>query len=196
MPCAQFEALEQHQQAWRDRGVDSDKETIQDEDKDEYDEDDLQEEVAPLKARIRTTTIDMLKQVRLFSQGAVEALYDDQMITTQDVLQDLTDDIIKELCRAIRKPGGDGRGHQISKLSVTCLKLFAFWARHMWRTSRGVDDWTDTTYDKIKTLTNKKTLEDNLLDSKPPVTPAMTLNPHSAAKASPTCLLFLARCGE
>jgi hypothetical protein len=53
----------------------------------------------------------------------------------------------------------------------------------MRRTSRGVDDWTDTTYDKIKTLTNQKTLEDNLLDSKPPETPAMTLDPHSAAEA-------------
>jgi hypothetical protein len=99
----------------------------------------------------------MFKQVLLFSPGVAEALYNDQMITTLDVLRDLTDDIIKELCRAIRKLGGDGPGHQISKLSVTRLKLFAFWARHMWRTSRGVDDWTDMTYDEVKTLTNQKT---------------------------------------
>jgi hypothetical protein len=115
------------------------------------------------------------------------------MITTLDVLRDLTDDIIKELCRAIRKPGGGGPGHQISKLSVTCLKLFAFWARHTWRTSRGVDDWSDTTYDKVKTLTNQKTLEDNLLDSKPPETPAMTLNPHLAAKAFTNMLIILGK---
>ncbi len=123
MPHAQFEALKRRQQGWHDRGVDSDKETIQDEDEDD-DEDDPQEEAAPLEARIRKTTVDMFKQVLLFSQGVVEALYDEQMITTLDVLRDLTDDIIKELCRAIRKPGGDGPGHQISKLSVTCLKLF------------------------------------------------------------------------
>jgi hypothetical protein len=73
----------------------------------------------------------MFKQVLLFSQGAAEALCDEQMITTLDILQDLTNDIIKEACRAIRKPGWDGPGHQISKLSVTRLKLFAFWARHM-----------------------------------------------------------------
>jgi hypothetical protein len=164
--------------------------TVQDEDKDE---DDPQEEAAPLEARIRGTTIDMFKQVLLFSQGAAEALYNDQMITTLDVLQDLTDDIIKELCRAIRKPGGDGPGHQISKLSMTCFKLFAFWARHMWRTSRGVDDWTDTTYDEVKTLTNQKTLEDNLLDSKLPETPAMTLDPHSAAKAFSDMLIILGK---
>jgi hypothetical protein len=178
MPCAQFEALERCQQAWHDRGVDSDKETIQDKDEDDGDDgDDPQEEAAPLKARIHETTIDMFKQVLLFSQGAAEALYNDQMIITLDVLRDLTDDIIKELCRAIRKPGGDGPGHQISKLSMTRLKLFAFLARHMWRTSRGVNDWTNTTYDKVKTLTNQKTPKDNLLDSKPPETPAMTLDP-------------------
>jgi hypothetical protein len=113
MPCAQFEALKRRQQAQHDRGVDSDKETIQDKDEDD-DEDDPQEEAAPLEARIRETTVDMFKRVLVFSQGAAEALYDDQMITTLDVLRDLTDDIIKELCRAIRKPGGDGPGHQIS----------------------------------------------------------------------------------
>jgi hypothetical protein len=167
--------------------------TVRDEDKDEDGEDDPQEEVAPLEARIRTTTIDMFKQVLLFSQGAAEALYNDQMITSLDVLEDLTDDIIKELCRAIRKPGGDGPGHQISKLSVTSLKLFAFWARHMWRTSRGVDDWTDKTYDKIKTLTNQKTLKDNLLDSKPPETLAMTLKLHLVAKDFSDMLIILGK---
>ncbi len=112
MPRAQFEALERRRQAWRDRGVDSDKSTVQDEDENNGDdEDDPLEEAAPLKARIRETTVDMFKQVLLFSQGAVEALYDDQMITTLDVLRDLTNDIIKELCHAIRKPGGDTPGH-------------------------------------------------------------------------------------
>jgi hypothetical protein len=67
----------------------------------------------------------MFKQVLLFSQGAAKALYDDQMITTLDILQDLSNDIIKEACCAIRKPGGDGPGHQISELSVTRLKFFA-----------------------------------------------------------------------
>jgi hypothetical protein len=135
----------------------------------------------------------MFKRVLLFSQVAAEALYNDQMITTLNVLRDLTNNIIKELCRGIRKPGGDGPGHQISELSLTRLKLFAFWARHMWRTSRGVDDWTDTTYDEVKTLTNQKTLEDNLLNTKPPETLAMTLDLHSAAKAFTDMLILLGK---
>jgi hypothetical protein len=194
MPPAQFEALEWHQQARRDRGVDSDEETIRDKTKDKDDnEDDPHEEPAPLEARICMTTVYMFKRVLLFSQGAAEALYNNQMVMTLDVLQDLTNNIIKELCRAIRKPGGDWPGHQISKLSVTRLKLFAFWARHMWQTSRGVDDWTDMAYEEIKTLTNQKTLEDNLLESKPPETPAMTLDPHSAAKAFSDMLNILGK---
>ncbi len=86
MPCAQYDALNRCQQAQRDQGVDSDESTVRDEDKDQDDNDDPREYAAPLKARIRTTTVDMFKRVLLSSQGAVEALYDDQMITTLDVL--------------------------------------------------------------------------------------------------------------
>ncbi len=109
-------------------------------DNDAEDAGDPQGEPALLETRILETTVDMFKRFLFFSQGVMEALYDDQMITTPDILRDLTDDIIKELCRAIRTPGGDVTGHQIPKLSMTHLKLFAFWARHMWQTSRGVVD--------------------------------------------------------
>jgi hypothetical protein len=145
MPCAQFEALEACCQAWREQGVDSDKSTINDgDDNNAEDAGDPQGEPALLETRIRKITVDMFKRVLLFSQGAVEALYNNQMITSLDILRDFTDNIIKELCCAIRKPEGDVTGHQISELSVTCLKFFVFWARHMWQTSRGVDDWTNT----------------------------------------------------
>jgi hypothetical protein len=66
MPCAQFEALARHQQAQRDRGLDSDEETVRDKDEDDN-EDDPQEEPAPLETRIRTTTVDMFKCVLFFS---------------------------------------------------------------------------------------------------------------------------------
>jgi hypothetical protein len=63
----------------------------------------------------------------------------------------------------------------------------------MWRTSTGVGDWTDTTWDDIKTLTNQKTLKNNLLDTKQPETLAMTLDPQSAAKAFTDMLILLGR---
>jgi hypothetical protein len=178
-----------------DQGVNSDELTVKDNDDNDNAEEaeDPQLEPALVETRICKDTVNMFKRVLLFSQGAAEALYNNQMIALLDTLQDLTDDIIKELCHAIRKPGGDVSGHQISELSVTCLKLFAFWARHMWRTSRGVDDWTNTTWNDIKTLTNQKTLKDNLLDTKQPKTPAMTLDPQSAAKAFTDMLILLGK---
>ena len=127
MPHAQYDALKRRRQTWCDRGIDSDESTVKDNnDNDAEDAGDPQGEPALLETRIRKTTVDMFKRVLLFSQGSTEALYNNQMITALDTLQDLTNDIIKELCRAIRKPGGDVTGHQISELSVTCLKLLPF----------------------------------------------------------------------
>jgi hypothetical protein len=114
MPCTEFEALEQIRQARCDKGIDSDELTVKDNNgNDAEDAGDPQGETALLETRIRKTTMDMFKGVLFFSQGVAEALYNDQMITALDTLQDLTDAIIKELCRAIRKPGRDVPGHQI-----------------------------------------------------------------------------------
>jgi hypothetical protein len=192
MPCTQFEALEACHQARCDQGINSDKLTVKDDDDNDNAEEAEEAEVlqgdpALVETRIRKDTVNMLKRVLLFSQGAAEALYDNQMTTTLNVFRDLTNNIIKEFCGAIRKPGGDVLGPQISKLSVTHLKLFSFWARHMWR------NWTNTTWDDIKTLTNQKTLEDSLLDTKQPKTPAMTLDPQLAAKAFTDMLILLSK---
>ncbi len=127
MPRAQFEALERRQQAQREQGINSDEPTVEDDNNNNAeDAGDPQGELALLETRIRETTVDMFRRVLLFSQGAAEALYDNQMITSLDILQDLTDNIIKELCHAIRKPGGNVTGCQISELSMTCLKLLPF----------------------------------------------------------------------
>ncbi len=195
MPHTQYEALEACHSARHEQGIDSDKLTVEDDNDDDNNEEaeEPQGDPALVKTRIREDTTNMFKRVLLFSQGAAVALYDNQMITTLDVLQDLTNNITKELCRAIKKTGGVLPGHQISRLSVTHLKLFAFWARQMWWTSRGVEDWTKTTWDDIKTLTNQKTLEDSLLDTKQPETPSMTLDLESAAKAFTNMLILFSK---
>jgi hypothetical protein len=61
MPRAQFEALERRRQARRDRGEDSDELTVRDEDEDKDGNNALRVEIAPLEARIHTTTTDMFK---------------------------------------------------------------------------------------------------------------------------------------
>ncbi len=49
------------------------------------------------------------------------------------------------------------------------------------------------TWNDIKTLTNQKTLKDNLPDTKQPETLAMTLDPQSAAKAFTNMLILLGK---
>ena len=199
MPRADYEALEARRQARRDRGDDSDDSTVPNDDDDDDDaiqigqgdpaDSDPDEEADAgaiedtIDAIIRRSTTSMFQRVLMFNQGAAESLYDDQMITTIEILRELDDDTIKDTCRAIKKPGGAATGYQISELSVTRFKLFAFWARHMWRTCRTIDDWTDISWDEVSILKNQKTLEDSLQDRKAPEPPVMTLDLQTAAKA-------------
>ena len=189
VPRTVWDAEEARRRARRVRGVDSDESTAANESEEDdppqpqaQDPDNKETHEETIEVVICRQTIAMFKSVLLFSSGAAESLYDDQMITTFDVLRELDDDTIKETCRAIKEPGGLGLGHQISELSVTRFKLFAFWARHIWRTCRSIN-WTDTTWDEVSILKNQKTLEDSLQDKKVPETPAMTPDPQSAAKA-------------
>jgi hypothetical protein len=55
------------------------------------------------------------------------------------------------------------------------LKLLAFWARHLYRTSREPEDAQEWTWNDIKHLSDQKTLEDNAKDDKDPPVPEMTL---------------------
>jgi hypothetical protein len=88
MPCTQFEALEAHCQARREQGIDSDKSTVKDKDDNNNAEEAKEPQGDPslVETRICKDTVNMFKRVLLFSQGAAEALYDNQMITTLDVL--------------------------------------------------------------------------------------------------------------
>ncbi len=88
MPRAQFEALKARCQARHDQGVNSDKSTVDDNDDDVNAEEaeDPQGDPALFETRICKDTTDMFKKVFLFCQGPGVALYDDQMITTLDVL--------------------------------------------------------------------------------------------------------------
>ena len=51
----------------------------------------------------------------------------------------------------------------------------------MWRTSRGVDDWTEMTWDDIKDLADQKHLEDDVRSATTPPVPTLTLDAKTAA---------------
>jgi len=152
MPRVDFEALEAWRQARRDRRDNSNDSTVVNDDDDNdggipvnIGQDnlanlDLNDEMNMAAIEDSRSTTSMIQRVLMFNQGAAESLYNDQMITTIEILQELDDDTIKETYKAIRKPAGGTLGYQISEISMTRFKLFAFWARHMWRTCRTIDD--------------------------------------------------------
>jgi hypothetical protein len=199
MPCAQYDTLQACCQTQRERGVaankDTDKGGSNDEDKDQEYQDNSHE-CGTLKINLHQDTIDMFKSILLFSQGVAEALYNNQMFTTLDVLREPDDDTIKDIACAIRKLGGDTQGDHVSELSVSRLKLFAFWARHMWRTSRGVDDWTKTTWNDIQYLASQKLLKDSLLDTNDPRLRPQPLTNNQLPRLLLTWWFTLARGGD
>jgi hypothetical protein len=91
--------------------------------------------------------------------------------------------MVDSICCAIIKPGGDIIGHPIPMLSQACLKLLAFWARHMWRTSRVPEDWLEMSYGDNKHLTPQKKLEVNYKESTAPTPPKLPLDQTTAAAA-------------
>jgi hypothetical protein len=71
----------------------------------------------------------------------------------------------------------EATGHSTLQISQNRLKLLVWWMKHMWRTSREVDDLTDIQYDcDIKPFQNQKAFEDALEDAKEPAPPTMTLS--------------------
>jgi len=115
-PAREYEALEARRQAWRDRGDDSDDSTVANDDDDNDDDEGLAAQVGQgdladldldkeidagaiedtIDAAIRRSTTSMFQRVLMFNQGAAESLYNDQMITTIEILRQLDDDTIKE----------------------------------------------------------------------------------------------------
>ena len=142
-----------------------------------------------LDAAIRDGMIAMFERVLNFKNGAATALYDEQQITDVDALRELDDTTIKELCRAIAKAG-----HSISQISQNRLKLLVWWTKHMWRTSREIDDLTDVQYDDIKLYQSQKTFEDDLVDAKEPAAPTMTLSQATAAACFTQMTTHLDKC--
>ena len=143
-----------------------------------------------INALIHTGMIAMYVRVLGFKEGAVTALYNDQQITNLNYFRELDDPRIKELCRQIGK-----EGHPVSMISQNCLKLLVFWVKHMWRTSRGVDDLSEVDYHQdIKHLQAQKAFEDSLDNSKEPNAPKMTLTPATAAASFTQMKTHLAKC--
>ena len=179
MPRADYDALERKRDARWDRGQDVDEETDDDDESEESENID-QPETTP-EEELRVKTIATLCSLLSIDQGAAQALYDDQGIRDLEGLRDLDDKMVDAVCLAIIKPGRGLTGYPFPILSQARLKLTAFWAKHLSRTSRELDDWLEVEWAQVKALAPQKDLEDNYKDSKAPATPELTLDQATAA---------------
>ena len=106
IPREVWETDEARCRARRDRGVDSDESTDDEENEandrcnndpevpaDPVDPEDEDSIVDTIEAVLRQSTIAMFRRVLIFNDGAATSLYDDQMITPYDVLRELDDDV-------------------------------------------------------------------------------------------------------
>ena len=141
MPCEEHDELERRRNARWERGQDPYTET----DKEPEDDD---REPGPQ----RKETIETLAYLLSISKGAATALYDDQRIVDLASSRSLKDSYVKDIVQAITKPTAGGRAHAFPVLSQARIELVAFWARHLHRTSRQLDDWLETDWSKIERL--------------------------------------------
>ncbi len=150
--------------------------------------------MAEAEDKVRQQTITTLMHLISISQGMATALYDNQNIIGLHSFWPLKDSYVKEICQAIIKPARDRQGYPFPVLSQVRLKLLAFWARHLQRTSCKPDDWLDTEWSEIKNLEAQKELEDGYKETKAPPTPELTLDQGTAAASFVQMRAYLRKC--
>jgi hypothetical protein len=194
MPRADYEALERRRDARWARGQDPDVATDKDSDSNEEEADKEAAVERNAEDEVHQRTIANLTRLLSINQGAATALFDDQDISGLHSLRNLKDKMAKDVCQAVIKPGRDLQGYPFPVLSQVRLKLLAFWARHLWRTSREPDDWLDTPWYKIQALESQRELEDSYKNAKPPTTPELTLDQGTAAASFVQIRAYLRKC--
>ena len=65
-----------------------------------------------------------------FSKGVADALVDNQLLNRHEVLCQLDDPTVADLCKAVRKPGGGEDGHPIPEMAIQWLQLLVFYYKH------------------------------------------------------------------
>ena len=83
-----------------------------------------------------TDLLEMIELIKAlgFSGDAASALVKEQLIRDEDVLLELDNEQVENLCKTVRKPGGGEEGHQIPEMALTRLQLLVYYAKHLDRT--------------------------------------------------------------
>ena len=117
-----------------------------------------------------------------FSPEVANSLAYEQQLDTPSAFLDLTEDNIDSICQAIHKPGGaNQRRPQVAIISVTQLKLFAFYVKINWHMSHPQADFANITKHHLDLVKEQWTIELEYLQAKDNPDPKpMTLDLMSA----------------
>ena len=102
--------------------------------------------------RARDEMVETLQNIG-FSEGAAEALADNQLLNRHQVLDQMDDTNVTDICKAVRKPGGGEDGHPIPEMAVQRLQLLVFYHKHLKRIQMKFDH-------ELATVTNISNLKD------------------------------------
>ena len=75
---------------------------------------------------VQNVTVKWYVDVLGFQESTAMALYNSQMLTKEDVLINLTNKSVDDICAAICKPGGASQGDPTPVLAIERLKLTEF----------------------------------------------------------------------
>ena len=121
----------------------------------------------PNPNRVKAAFIAWIGQTASLSNDAATALFEKQQVRTAQVLYELSDDEINNMCRAIRRGTDQGPDINIAELSVTRLKLISFYVKHIARTSRTLGEVTTLDERPILQYKDQRDLELSWTDSNP-----------------------------
>jgi hypothetical protein len=85
-----------------------------------------------VRDQARDEMVELLQNIG-FSEAAAEAMADNQLLNRHEVLDQMDDASITDICKAVRKPGGREDGHLIPEMAVQWLQLLVFYHKHLKR---------------------------------------------------------------
>jgi len=134
---------------------------------------------------VQDVTVQWYVDVLGFPESTAKALYTSQTLTDEQVLVQLTNKSVDNICAAIRKPGGASKGDPTPVLAIERLKLALFCLKLYERTSRDIPDMMTLTHEDLTFVEDQKREADEYVLNKDqrPELKLMSIDVHSA----PTC---------
>ncbi len=126
---------------------------------------DTDDKTPAARDRARNEMVELLQNLG-FSEGAAEALADNQLLNRHEVLDQMDDANVTDICKAVRKPGGGEDGHPIPEMAVQRLQLLVFYHKHLKRIQMKFEHDL-ATVTNISNLKDQKALEQDWTKQNP-----------------------------